>query len=128
MRLAPDSDFSFREGKAIFGPPIKLILLKLYAVEPADDVPAASGTPAAPTRNNAPAPPPRGYPSGNLACTISLAGSGDRHTKFGGSDVYPSLVERIPEHDDHHLLRSRVRDLCAGDVSVSPESDIEHWL
>ena len=24
-------DFSFREGKAIFGPPIKLIFLKLYA-------------------------------------------------------------------------------------------------
>ena len=60
--------------------------------------------------------------------TFSLAGSGDRHTKLGGSDVCPSLIERIPEHDDHHLLRSRVRDLCTGNVSVSPESDVERWL
>jgi hypothetical protein len=57
-----------------------------------------------------------------------LPGVEIRRTPMGGSDVYPSLIERIPEHDDHHLLRSRVRDLCAGDVSVSPESDIEHWL
>jgi hypothetical protein len=45
-----------------------------------------------PDSESAPAalpPAARGYRSGNLANTISLA---------GGSDVYPSLVERIPEH------------------------------
>jgi hypothetical protein len=47
-----------------------------------------------------------------------------RHPKLGGSDVCPSLIERIPEHDDHHLLRSRVRDLCTRHVSVSQESDV----
>ena len=54
-----------------------------------------------PDSESAPAalpPAARGYRSGNLANTISLAGNGDRDNKLEGSDVYASLVERIPEH------------------------------
>jgi hypothetical protein len=71
---------------------------------------------------------PRGR-RGAIGAAISrvpapFAGSGYRHTKFGGSDVCPSLIERIPEYDDHRLICCRVGDLCAGYVSVSPKPDL----
>jgi hypothetical protein len=69
-----------------------------------------------PDSESAPAalpPAARGYRSGNLANTISLA---------GGSDVYPSLVERIPEHGNDNFLRAGCHDICASYVSIPPKS------
>jgi hypothetical protein len=63
------------------------------------------------------------YRTGQLPSTISIAGSGDRQTKLGGSDVRHSLVERIPEHGDHNFLRAGFHDICASYVSISPKSD-----
>jgi hypothetical protein len=78
-----------------------------------------------PDSESAPAalpPAARGYRSGNLANTISLAGNGDRDNKLEGSDVYPSLVERIPEHGNDNFLRAGCHDICASYVSIPPKS------
>ena len=81
---------------------------------------------ASPEPENAPALPPRGgrgYRSGNLASTMFLAGSGDKiYTKLGGLDVYPSLVERIPEHGNDNFLRAGCSDICGSYVSIPPRS------
>jgi hypothetical protein len=54
---------------------------------------------ASPEPENAPAPPPRGgrgYRSGNLASTMFLAGSGDRHTNWEGRMFALALLKGYP--------------------------------
>jgi hypothetical protein len=45
-----------------------------------------------------------------------------RYTKLGGLDVYPSLVERIPEHGNDNFLRAGCSDICGSYVSIPPRS------